>query len=246
MRSLHSIYAFNSTRNPKARSQMGRVLDFVNNIIYGWSAPDPAGEAMGWSISKQAFLLADTSNGMHFANAVGNYFIAHCSQAATRAVGSGAKDAAGTPTFNLYFDGNLLDGNANGKLDVSSDDGSMVGTATRLEQRLPALQVCSDSAQVAYEHVLDHVGGSLPARDHVDALLVKQIRAQAGIKIQDERDLQVGAEGYGELAPGSAPPDTDRDGIPDAWESARGLDPSAKTTATRTTTRTASAISRST
>jgi len=67
----HSLYAFNGTRNPKARSEMERVLDFVNNVIYGWNAPDPVGEAQGWSISKQAFLLADTANGMHFANAVG-------------------------------------------------------------------------------------------------------------------------------------------------------------------------------
>jgi hypothetical protein len=59
----------------------------------------------------------------------------------------------------------------------------------------------------------------------VDALLVAQIRTQRGIKIQDERDLQVGADGYGTLASGPAPADSDRDGMPDAWETARQLDP---------------------
>jgi hypothetical protein len=242
----HSLYAFNGTRNPKARSEMQRVLDFVNNVIYGWNAPDPVGEAQGWSISKQAFLLADTANGMHFANAVGNYFVSHGSQQASQAFSSGAKNEAGQPTFNLYFDGNLLDGNGNGKLDVSKHDWSMVGTATRLEKRLAAPQVCTDAAPRAYERVLDRVGAMIPARDEVDALLVKHIRAQDGSKIQDEHDLMVGADGYGTLAAGTAPPDTDRDGMPDAWEIARGLDPNWTPIATATTTPMATPISRNT
>jgi hypothetical protein len=32
-------------------------------------------------------------------------------------------------------------------------------------------------------------------------------------------------DGYGTLAPGDAPTDTDRDGIPDAWETEHALDP---------------------
>jgi hypothetical protein len=70
-----------------------------------------------------------------------------------------------------------------------------------------------------------HVGASVPARDEVDALLVQQIRMQSGIKIQDEHDLLVGDDGYGTLAPGTAPMDGDADGMPDAWETERGLDP---------------------
>jgi hypothetical protein len=221
----HSVYAFNGTRNPKARSEDGRVLDFVNNVIYGWNAPDPVGEAMGWDISKQAFLLADTSNGKHNANAVGNYFISYGEREATQAFSSGAKDANGAPTFFLYFDDNRLDGNANAKLDVSKDDWTMVGTATRLNERLPAPKVCTQKADAAFEHVMNFVGASVPKRDEVDALLVKHVRAQDGTKIQDEKALGVGADGYGELAAGKPEPDTDRDGMPDAWEKARGLDP---------------------
>ena len=63
----------------------------------------------------------------------------------------------------------------------------------------------------------------LPARDEVDALLVQRIRAQDGVKIQDESDLGTGAQGYGTLAAGTAPGDTDRDGMPDSWERRRVL-----------------------
>jgi hypothetical protein len=222
----HSVYAFNGTRNPKARSEDGRPLDFVNNVIYGWNAPDPVGEAQGWSISKQAFLMADTANGMHYANAVGNYFISHGTQTATQAFTAGTSNASGVPTYNLFFDGNLLDGNGNGMLDVSKSDWTMVGTATRLNTRIAAPQVCTDDAPTAYKKVLDHVGASVPVRDEVDAALVQAIRTQGGKKIQDETDLGVGGSGYGALAGGTAPTDTDRDGMPDAWETKRGLSPS--------------------
>lgn len=77
--------------------------------------------------------------------------------------------------------------------------------------------------------MLQHVGASVPARDDVDDdvddALVQAIRTQSGIKIQDEHDLGVGADGYGQLTPGKAAPDTDRDGMPDGWEAAHGLDP---------------------
>ena len=219
----HSVYAFNGTRNPKARSQDGAVLDFVNNVIYGWNAPDPVGEAMGWGISKQAFLLADTANGEHRANAVGNYFVAHGERAAEQAFSAGSKNEAGVPTFKLFFDDNLLDGNANGMLDASRSDWSMVGTAEQLPQRLAAPQVCTQGARAAYERVLSYVGAVVPARDDVDGALVEAIRTQSGKKIHDESELNVGAEGYGELRAGTAPADSDGDGMPDSWESARGV-----------------------
>ena len=220
----HSIYAFSGTRNPKARSEDGRPLDFVNNVIYGWNAPDPVGEAQGWSISKQPFLLADSANGTHNANAVGNYFISHGTQTAAQAFVSGRANEAGEPTFNLYFEDNLLDGNANQRLDASKDDWTMVGTATRRAERLTAPKVCTDAAPMAFERVMEQAGATRPMRDEVDAALVSAIRAQGGKKIQDEHDLGVGADGYGALAAGIAPPDTDRDGMADAWETARGLD----------------------
>jgi hypothetical protein len=225
----HSVYAFNGTRNPKARSEEGRTLDFVNNVIYGWNAPDPYGEAQGWSISAQPFIMADTSNGMHYANAVSNYFISYGAKTATQAFVSGAKNADGTPTYNLYFEGNLLDGNANSALDYSKNDWSMVGTATRLTSRLDAPKVCTDDAPTAFRKVMQHAGASLALRDEVDTALVKAIQSQNGTKIQNESDLGVGADGYGALASAAAPLDTDGDGMPDAWEVKRGLNPSGST-----------------
>ncbi len=226
----HCLWAFNKTRNPRARSElpetrgMGGPLDWVNNITYGFNAHDPVGESMGWSISHDPFILAGTSNGMHQANAVGNYIIS--SQSASYAFHNG------TSNFSLYVSGNVLDGNANGMLDSSKTGNDMIqGTPTLLTARLPAPMVATDSARAAYDRVLDGAGATVPARDQADTLLISQVRAQTGILIQTEQDLVslgVGDNGYGTLPAASRPSnfDTDRDGMPDAWETANGLNPS--------------------
>jgi hypothetical protein len=225
----HTLWAFNKTRNPRGRSEMpetrgqGGHVDWVNNVIYGWNAPDPVGEPLGWSISHDPFILAGTSNGEHWANAVGNYFVS------TRSASYAFHN--GTANFSLFFQDNLLDGNANGMLDFSKNDTSMVqGTPTMLSARMDGPLVATDSPSVAYTRVLADVGVTVPVRDQADALLVSQVESQSGILIQEETDLValgVGDSGYGSLPSANRPAgfDTDQDGMPDAWETANGFDP---------------------
>jgi hypothetical protein len=226
----HTLWAFNKTRNPRARSEeaatrgQGGPLDWVNNVIYGWNAPDPVGTAAGWSLSYDPFILAGTTNGQHAANAVGNYFIS------TRAADYAFHN--GTSNFSLYLENNLLDGNANGVLDSSKSGTDMVeGTPTLLAQRLPGPVVSTDSPELAYERVLAGVGATVPTRDQPDQLLVSLVQSQGGILIQTEQDLVaqgVGDQGYGTLATTTRPADfdSDQDGMPNTWETAQGLDPS--------------------
>jgi hypothetical protein len=224
----HSLWAFNKTRNPRARSEdpatrgQGGPLDWVNNVIYGWDAPDPVGEQQGWSISHEPFILAGTTNGRHQANAVGNYFVAR--RAASHAF------VKGSPNFSLFLEDNLLDGNGNRVLDVSTQGNELVeGTVTVQAVRLPAPVVHTDAASIAYERVLEGVGATVPARDEVDALLVSMVRTQGGNLIQSELDLValgIGDQGYGSLPATSRPKDfdTDGDGMPNAWEDVQTLD----------------------
>jgi hypothetical protein len=225
----HTLWAFNKTRNPRARSEdpatrgQGGHLDWVNNVIYGWNAQDPVGEANGWSLSYDPFILAGTSNGTHSANAVGNYFISR--RSASYAFNNG------TSNFSLYVANNLLDGNANGVLDSSKTGTDMIsGTPTLLTQRIAGPMVTTDAPRVAYDRVMAGVGATVPARDQPDQLLISLVQSQGGILIQTEQDLVaqgVGDQGYGTLASASRASgfDTDRDGMPDAWETANGLNP---------------------
>jgi pectate lyase len=88
-------------------------------------------------------------------------------------------------------------------------------------RRHAAPQVTTSPAREALAEVLAHAGASLPRRDPVDARIVWTVLKRKGYLI-DHPD-QVG--GWPDLAPGTAPQDTDQDGMPDRWERERGLDP---------------------
>lgn len=62
-------------------------------------------------------------------------------------------------------------------------------------------------------------GAVLPRRDAADARAVQDVIDRTGRTIN--REYEVG--GYPELRSAEAPPDSDHDGMPDAWEEANGL-----------------------
>ncbi|HJL16098.1 MAG TPA: MYXO-CTERM sorting domain-containing protein [Sandaracinaceae bacterium LLY-WYZ-13_1] len=79
--------------------------------------------------------------------------------------------------------------------------------------------VTRDAPADAFDDVLD-CAGAWP-RDFVTTTAVQETRDRDGtLRALPLDDLLAG------LSPGAAPTDSDRDGMPDAWESARGLDPS--------------------
>ena len=223
----HTLWALNKTRNPRAKTAEGGILDWVNNLTFGWDARHPYGEEQGWSLSHHPFIMANTGTGMHRVNAVGNVFLSL--DLADYAFVGGFANAEGVPAFNLFFDSNLLDGDADGTFEATKTDFDMVlPPVTRLTERLAAPEVTTDAPLDAYERVLAGVGATLPLRDEVDELTVTHVRDQTGVLITTEVDLVaegVTNDGYGTLAPGEPVTDTDRDGMSDDWESARGLDP---------------------
>jgi hypothetical protein len=70
--------------------------------------------------------------------------------------------------------------------------------------------------------------GAVP-RDAADKRAVETTRAGTGHKIDNLAEVG----GYPAYASGQYPTDSDDDGIPDAWETANGLDPRDKSDATR-------------
>ena len=81
---------------------------------------------------------------------------------------------------------------------------------------------CSaDPADVALQRVLAEAGASKPQRDAVDRRVVQEVRTGKGKLIRAVEEVG----GFPELEPGTALPDSDRDGMPDAWERTHGLNP---------------------
>lgn len=104
----------------------------------------------------------------------------------------------------------------------------------RINEPIPFMSVTTHTADMAYEKVLKYAGASLH-RDLLDELIVSDTEnGQASCTgngndpgfINSQEDLKaVIPTFWPELANEAAPKDTDGDGIPDEWETAKGLNP---------------------
>ena len=100
------------------------------------------------------------------------------------------------------------------------------GPAYRLAKPWPAMPIAQQTAGEAYKAVLAGAGSSLPKRDVIDARIIEEVRKGAAGKGEKGLvDSPTAAGGWPELASGTAPTDTDQDGMPDAWETKYGFDP---------------------
>ena len=197
---IRSLYIDNKTRNPKARG----THEFINSVLYNWA--------------EHGYIMGDTT-GVSECNLVGNYFIYGPSSNAD----SHITDT--TPTFSVYAADNWVDANKNGVLDGSLLTSYKTATVVSTPFAYPAGVTGKLSAPDALKYVLDHVGASL-VRDAVDELLIAQVLSYGtkGQIINTEDDNGIPGN-VGTVANGTPPLDSDRDGMPDAWETNRGLDP---------------------
>ena len=127
------------------------------------------------------------------------------------------------------------------QIDASGNDGTytqMTKDTIRLGIPIAFVNTTTHSAEQAFERVLAYAGASLH-RDAVDEVMVSDTRygkmtytgsgnAKGIINSQD--DLKPAGAGsdwsaWPELKQTEAPLDTDKDGMPDEWETAHGLDP---------------------
>lgn len=206
---FRNLYIDNQTRNPKVKGKN----EFVNNIVYNWGGGG-------------GYILGD-SGGESFANIFNNYFI-------KGPYTTIAPFTRGNANFKAYVAENYydtsLDGNLNGYALIKPDYG--VGEDSIDMQALPfAYPLQPGSASVlpaanVMSGIISMVGGSYPRRDPVDTLMIGELSSLGLIgnpinTFTDETTLLPGATGLVFNAP--APTDTDRDGIPDAWETANGL-----------------------
>ena len=206
----HNLWIHNDARNPRLGDAYDRppspIFDVRNNVIYDYGAT-----------------ASGLTQGHWTANYVGNYIRPGPSSTAKTPIHIGNKPVDSNITF--YLHGNIFEGNAeltadNAKfIDAYELEGKpQVKTAAAPFATAPVKTV---SAQDAYELVLATVGASLPARDSVDARLVNDVRTRGGKLINSQSEVG----GWPGLKSGPLPLDTDNDGIPDAWETAHGLNP---------------------
>ena len=196
-----NLWANAHGRQPLAKSN----TQYVNNVVYNYG---------------YAYCAGDTS-GVFWHDIINNYFIAGPS---TTSAGDDYYQMNSGQT--VYVKGNLLDSDKDGTLN-GTDAGSPGGTTkANAANSTDTASMPTTSAADTYTAVLAGAGPSLH-RDQVDSLVVADVKSlgKSGQLWTDQTATGLTNSGYGTLAGGTAPVDTDKDGMPDAWETKYGLNP---------------------
>jgi autotransporter-associated beta strand protein len=229
----HTLWAHNHTRNPKARPNA--LLEWTNNVTFDWDI----GFIMGDSQTPAAWK----------ANVIGNYFICPPGNIRNTPLEKASLDRNGKPNFSVWVANNLhdrdgdalLNGTDRGWAIVSGSayDATTNPTGNYYKLAAPAAgsallnidppllgykKLVSDAGPLRLDHAYP---GTL--RDEVDSRLMQNLTTRARNHITRESDLAgVSNGGFGTFAPATPPIDTDKDGMPDAYESSLGWNPAAQ------------------
>lgn len=225
----HNLLAHHDSRNPRfdhyyVNQTCFGPIDYVNNVVYNWGG----NSTYGGEGVKQARQI----------NMVNNYY--------KPGPATSKKERLLDPTVScsncspygavvpakFYLQGNYMYGSPQ----VTADNwqGSTVKTETvkaaaRWTEGLTML-TAEESAEQAFETVLAKAGCSFH-RDAIDVRIAEEVRQGTATCIGSNGstggliDTQKDAGGWPMLRTEEPQKDTDRDGIPDAWEEAHGLNP---------------------
>ncbi len=229
----HCLWAYNHTRNPKARPGM---LEWINNVTFAWDI---------------GFIMGDSTTSTNWkSNLIGNYFICPPGNTRSLALTSGLIAANGQPNFTIYMEDNLTDNDGDGILDgidkgytIAQGTGYAPGTGGlttgnfgyyKSPTAMPGSSagVATDPPLLAYKKVASNAGALRldssypePLRDSVDTIMIDNLLTQVNMETSGQTGIsdesQVG--GLGTLNSTAAPTNTDQDGTPDQYENVAGM-----------------------
>lgn len=221
----HNLFAHNQARLPNITS--GKIVDYRNNIVYDYQGCRAANFGHGLPVDG----FPDFSVN---ANVVGNIWLAGpngVGSTTCRSLGTiggsqtklYVKDnrtqvcptGAGTCSGNEWNDMGLIDDL------LESQAGTVVWSSEakfRAANPFASPTVVTTPARDLQALLEARVGATKPVRDALDAKVIADLRNGTGYPGRNGDPLP-------NLQSGTPPADTDRDGMPDSWETARGLNP---------------------
>lgn len=196
-------------------------LDIRNNVVYNWGK-------------------RTTDGGANEVNFVNNYYKPGASTAIFVALNA-QHEGVGKGMQRYYFDGNIMPGyfdektQEKGRTSTISHN-EIVKYETFVDKPFFKSYVKTESATAAYKNVLSDVGASEPFFDKHDNRIIdetlkgtftyKGSKSGLGGMIDSEKDLGDLGEYASEKR--AADWDTDHDGLPNWWETAKGLNENSK------------------
>jgi hypothetical protein len=220
----HNLYAHCQSRTPRFEGNRNilpdvEFADYRNNVLYNWGGNNVYG-----------------GEGGNY-NIVGNYYKygpSTSSKTKLQVVNPFKKDPD-IPFGKFYVDKNYVDGSVEITLDnwkgVVMDKGNANDVkAAKMETAFAAPLITTQAALDAYDLVLKYAGASY-RRDTLDARVVNDVRNRTGgfIDVQGGHPHGTPYEktisAWPFLRSVAAPADSDKDGLPDEWETKKGLNP---------------------
>lgn len=235
----HNLLAHHTDRSPAVNA--GVTAEVINNVVYNWAERGTIISGFGHDVKQPSQV-----------DVVGNYYKkgpdTYKAAPADRGIeveadfaGDAGSSGSNDTASRFHMRGNLGPNRSENTGDewnaVNDELNNAVSNSnyrkTSRATPKPAFPVTEHSAAEAYELVLAQAGALTPQRDVVDTRVVGEVRNGTGKNI--ERVSQVGGfPSYNNANNNNPPADTDKDGMPDAWERERGLDPNTRNDASGT------------
>ncbi len=208
----------------------GGALDISNNVVYNWRD-------------------RTTDGGVRRLNFVNNYYKAGAeSNSGLHIVSTDGNELNTSDMQKMYVSGNIMTDYAGTQILKSTDDawakgkavsGGKNSTVNDVKSDTPFFEnyITLDSAEEAYKKVTNTTSGAganVPKLDYIDSRYHNEVinnqytYTGSKQKLKGIIDSQNDAGGYPDSSNfkgGTAPTDTDKDGMPDTWEKEHGLDP---------------------
>jgi len=230
----HNLWACNTGRN----ASVGMMYDFTfaNNVIYNWR-----------------HRTVDGGDHRSFYSIINNYYKPGPVTPEDAPVRHRIlkPEARRSPYYLLdygkaYVDGNVVEGNERVTADnwdggvqveveqpreplrkgVSVPSEEELLATVRADRPYPHSYLDIESAEEAYESVMNNVGATQPVRDAVDERIVEMVRTGT-VTYEEGKGIITDIEQVGGYPVYEGEPyiDTDSDGMPNEWEQTAGLDP---------------------
>lgn len=211
----HNLYAHCVSRTPRfngIRHTPTEFVDFRNNVIYNWGGNNVyGGEGGKYNIINNYYKYGPSTSRSSKENIANPY-----------------SELPKLPFGQWHVDGNYSDGSPSVttdnwlgvKMNKGNNEDAIKAKAT---SPFPAENINIETALDAYTSVLNNAGASLQ-RDTLDQRIINNVKNRTGSIIDVQGGFAHGTpynltvNAWPFLKPASPLADTDKDGMPDAWE----------------------------